>query len=191
MNKNFFVLFVIIAIGLAIFFIVRYRRKDIHKTLYKAAKRGNLKKVKALIAKGADINCKNKNERTPLYIASDKGKIQVVEYLLSLKDKDGKLRVVVDSVDKDGETALHVAADEGYLPIVRFLIEVGDADINKQDKDLDTPLHKSADEGYLNIVRYLIEKKADTKIKNKKGRTPIEEAKNEGQEEVVKFLEGK
>ena len=46
-----------------------------------AAKKGNLKVVKLLVDKGADVNAKDEKGRTPLSIASAGNRPELVEYL--------------------------------------------------------------------------------------------------------------
>jgi len=188
MKKLLIIFLLIIAVGATVLIVMRYKRRSIHKLLYRAAKKGRLAKVKELVEKGASVNYRTRRGRTPLYGAANKGNETIVAYLLSLKDKDGKLVVDVSMVDEDQETPLHAAADEGYCQVVRLLVQEGNADVNKQDVDGDTPLHEAADEGHLDIVTFLIKSGADPTIKNKKGRTPLDEAIDEKRYDVVKYL---
>jgi len=191
MNRELAISLLFAVVGATVLTVVNYRKNDIHRRLYKAAKRGRLEKVKKLVKKGANVNYTNSKKRTPLYGASYKGNADIVAYLLRLKDKDGKLLVDVNMVDEDQETPLHVAADEGYYQVVQLLVKEGKINVNRRDVDGDTALHEAADEGHLAIVKFLVENGADPSIKNKKGRTPLDEAQDEKRQDVIKFLEGK
>ncbi len=51
--------------------------------LLKAAEKGDLPRVNALLAKGADVNAKNNDGWTALMYASYKGNLEVVQALLA------------------------------------------------------------------------------------------------------------
>jgi ankyrin repeat protein len=73
--------------------------------LHKAAKEGNLKLVKELVSKGADVNAKDKYGRTPLHYAAKEGHLDVVKFLVS-KGAD------VNAKDEKGNTPLDAATPE-------------------------------------------------------------------------------
>ncbi|WP_264736084.1 ankyrin repeat domain-containing protein [Wolbachia endosymbiont (group A) of Rhinocyllus conicus] len=83
--------------------------------------------TKALIvAKGIDVNIKDKNEKTPLHLAAENGYKEVVDALL---EKDG---IKINEQDKDGWTPLHLALIIGHVDVVNSLIENG-ANVNIKD----------------------------------------------------------
>jgi len=51
--------------------------------LHRAASDGHLRVVEYLVNQNADINAKDKDGRTPMELASEKGKSAVVEFLKS------------------------------------------------------------------------------------------------------------
>src|SRR5206468_12230693 len=53
--------------------------------LWEAAKRGDVKTVEALLAKGVDVNAKSAYGATALHFACDKGQVEVVKLLLKHK----------------------------------------------------------------------------------------------------------
>lgn len=56
---------------------------DINTQLLQAAKQGNMKKVKELISKGANVNYKNSSGDSPISNAAFYGHIKIVKYLMS------------------------------------------------------------------------------------------------------------
>jgi ankyrin repeat protein len=85
-----------------------------------AAKFGHTDIVEALLAKGADINMKDRHShnRTALILAVDNGHIDTVEVLLA-KGADLKAK------DELGETALMCAERCGHMDIARILKDAG------------------------------------------------------------------
>jgi len=79
-----------------------------------AALDGKLNIVKALVAKGADINAKDLSGNSALMMAAKNGHETVTEYLLSKN-------AAVNYVNDDGYTALIYANEAGYTPIVEQL----------------------------------------------------------------------
>ena len=71
--------------------------------------------VKYLVERGADYNCKDNNNVTPLYFAAYKGHIEIVKYLVE-RGAD------VNCKDNNNDTPLYVAAANGHTEIVKYLI---------------------------------------------------------------------
>jgi ankyrin repeat protein len=75
--------------------------------------------VKLLLQKGAEVESKNENGRTPLSLAAFGWREMVVKLLL---EKGTEL----ESKDKDGDTPLSLAAAiSGYEAVVKLLLEKG------------------------------------------------------------------
>jgi hypothetical protein len=152
--------------------------------LHWAAKKGYKDVAELLIAKGADVNAKNKNGSTPLHMAVEKGYKDVAELLIA-KGAD------VNAKDEYGSTPLHMAASSKYKDIVELLIAKG-ADVNAKDESGSTPLHEAVIRFSLGspgvkgemelfsaqwaVVELLIAKGADVNAKNKNGSTPLHSA---------------
>jgi ankyrin repeat protein len=83
---------------------------------------------------------------------------------------------------------LYSTAASGFLEIV--LYESG-AKINVVDEDGDTPMHDAAFNGHFLVVNYLVWKNAEINHKNKNGKTPLDLAVDEGNEEIAEFLRTK
>jgi ankyrin repeat protein len=84
-----------------------------------AAEKGHEAVVKQLLAKGADVESKDRFDQTPLLWAAGKGHEAVVEQLLE-KGAD------MESKDtRCGHTPLLWAAREGHEAVVKLLLEKG------------------------------------------------------------------
>jgi ankyrin repeat protein len=178
--------------------------------LIDTAKKGDTARVKALIDKGANINAKDKNGRTALMWASEKGYTEIVK-LLREKGAIGTIKIDlyliesaqkgdiagvnallnkgadVNAKDKDGWTALMEASNNGHTEIVKALIDKG-ANINAKDKNGRTALMWASLFGNTEIVKMLLNKGADVNAKDKDGSSALTEALVKGHTEVVKAL---
>ncbi|WP_339045351.1 ankyrin repeat domain-containing protein [Candidatus Mesenet endosymbiont of Agriotes lineatus] len=72
--------------------------------------------VKLLISKGADVNAKDKNGHTPLYVAIYKNNVDIAKLLIS-NGAD------INAKDNSGNTLLQVASEEGNEEMVTLLEE--------------------------------------------------------------------
>lgn len=84
------------------------------EALVVAARKGWMKELKALISSGANVNAKNKNNKTALIMAVQTGHTEIVKILI---DAGADVNVQTDN----GETALTIAELKGYSEIVRIL----------------------------------------------------------------------
>jgi tetratricopeptide (TPR) repeat protein len=74
--------------------------------------------VESLIAKGADINAKNKDGSTPLYTAVSNNRTEMAELLIA-KGAD------INAKDESGKTSLHNADIEGHKDVADLLKKHG------------------------------------------------------------------
>lgn len=104
------------------------------------------------LAKGAKIDTKDGNGRTPLMLASKMGHIPlVIVYLDRNASKDLK--------DQNGQSALSHACLNNQLDAVRILLEQG-ADTESKAKNGQTGLMMAAENGYHDVMGLLLEKGA-------------------------------
>ncbi|XP_066911304.1 transient receptor potential cation channel subfamily A member 1 homolog isoform X2 [Clytia hemisphaerica] len=117
----------------------------------------------------------DKNENTPLHIASTKGHIKAVEVLLSM----GSL---IDAKNDQNLTPLHLASKYGRSRIVRLLLEESGTHniVNDEDDASNTPLHLAALEGHENVLSILLEKGAAVDARNAMLWTPLDCAASRG-----------
>lgn len=128
-------LFQIFVVGLCFFAAAAQAGEN--TPLHDAAKEGNKAKVEALLAKGAEVNAKDKGGWTPLHSAAYYGKKDVAEFLLA-KGAD------VNARDNDGTTPLHSAMHALNIDMVELLVAKG-ASFNTQDNIGTTPLAERVD----------------------------------------------
>ncbi|MBK5274707.1 MAG: ankyrin repeat domain-containing protein [Desulfuromonadales bacterium] len=122
--------------------------------LHAAAQNGDLAKVRALLAKGADVNERyGNNDGTPLLFAAWNGHTKVVNLLIAHGAN-------VNARDGEGSTSLHYAAMKGYVEVASLLI-ARHADINAKDNEGDRPLHDAVRKGKKNVVKVLLAHGAD------------------------------
>jgi outer membrane protein assembly factor BamB len=120
------------------------RAADLGPDLLAAAKKGDTNAVKALLAKGADVNAKNAYGATALSSAADKGHLAIVKLLM-----DHKADVnVKDTFYKS--SPLDWAIMRGHVDIVKVLVAAGAS-------GADDSLQSAAAGGRIEIVRAILE----------------------------------
>ncbi|MHC4728811.1 MAG: ankyrin repeat domain-containing protein, partial [Planctomycetota bacterium] len=104
--------------------------------------------VETLISKGADVNIRDWQSKTPLHHAVEAGKKEIVDLLLSK-------RAWINVKDAWGcETPLHMAARMHHRDIMQLLIFNG-ADVNAKKQLDDTPLLMAALAGPEQLDKHL------------------------------------
>jgi len=95
-----------------------------HAILLERLPEGSLegKIVKILLESGADADKAAEEGVTPLFIASQEGKLKIVKCLVEV----GKAEV--DEADNGGVTPLYIASQKGKLDVVKYLVEEGKAE---------------------------------------------------------------
>jgi len=110
---------------------------DPSKDMIKAAKAGNVERVKELLkADPKLVGARDKDGSTPLHCGTWKGHLGVVSVLLD----HGADVNAHNQNDHWGTTPLHAAAHANQAAIAELLIERG-ADVNATDMNDKTPLH--------------------------------------------------
>ena len=167
------------------------RPKDKHgmlsaeSALHIAAKAGNLEMSRVLVAAGAVVDLNDFVRQSPLVVAAQYGRTEVVEYLLS-KKADPNHAV------SEGYRALMYAVRNGHGAAAKLLLK-NKADINAQADAKDTALHftlyaepiAKAQE----MIQLLMDHGIDPAITNIEGRTAAQEARSRGKDDLAIFIE--
>ena len=121
--------------------------------------------AKMLVQYGADVNKPDNAGRTPLMLAAQSGKLDLVEYLV-------KCNADILKRDVEGYTALMDACIYGYLDVVDYLADRG---VLCDDKATDgiTTLMAAALSGSLPIVKYLLDHNVNKDAQDNRGRTAL------------------
>lgn len=175
-------------------------RADKHP-LHLAAADGNSMHISELLAAGADVNARDRQNQTPLHLAALSGEAQAVEQLLSAGadvtacDENGNTALhaatkhcapatcvdlllaagaEVNAANQSGETPLLLAAAHNSVPIVQRLLAAG-ADVNAVGDRASghSALHVAAARGDLAMVNVLLAAGADADARNCKRDTPL------------------
>ncbi|XP_046559267.1 uncharacterized protein LOC124268339 [Haliotis rubra] len=123
----------------------------------------------------------NKDGNTPVHLACQEGRIDVVDILL-------KRNADLTILNFDNCSPLHVwACKNGHIDTVKLLIEKG-ADVSAADGHGNTPLSWVCVTGHIDIVKLLIEKGADVSTARGYRYTPLSWACKNGHIDIVKLL---
>jgi hypothetical protein len=174
----------------------KFRKPSIYKPIYSgnvnsdlvvAVFKGDIRKVRSLLAKRANVNYRDDSGDSVLMLAVNLGKpLQMIRLLL---DAGADVNAInnKDSGRKDKTALLYAAGYGDNTNVMRLLLKRG-ADINAQDEDGMTALMWEANLDGINEVKLLLEKKADINIKDKYGRTALQIALNRGRKEIADLL---
>ena len=181
--------------------------------LLEAAETGAASKLKALVARGADVNAKNDSGITGLMLAALEGHTAAAQVLLELgadpaarnrvgvtplmlAARQGQTAVVnvllargvdINARSDFGFTALILAADSGQSESVRALLGRG-AEVNAKSKLGLTALMGAARNGHAGIAEMLLAKGAQVNAKNQMGETALSMAAEKGRTAIVELL---
>ena len=131
-----------------------------------AAREGNLKNVKDLIANGAQLNQSNDDEKhTPIHDAAAFNHLDVVQYLV-------EAGADMEREDYYGSTPLLRAAQQGHANVVAFLLDKH----AKESSYGETAMLQASSNGHLNVVQLLVERGSDPNETNNEGHVALHEA---------------
>ena len=127
-----------------------------------------------------DVEARDCVDRTPLMVALEYGKPEVVKALLVLGANPS-------GTSDDGGTCLSRAIDAGDFESLRLLIDAG-ADIELSSSGFYTPLALAATRGNVAMVQYLLQRGANIEARGEMEETPLIEACLFGQAETAALL---
>ncbi|KAI0296783.1 hypothetical protein B0F90DRAFT_1819791 [Multifurca ochricompacta] len=149
--------------------------------LIAASAKGHYDIVGRLLDLRASINTVGPNGRTALYSATEKGHLNIVGRLL---EKCAN----VNTWFMDRYTPLGEALEKGYSEIVQRLYQRG-ANVNLQNRFGETLLHQVSLGRYeLGFAQLLLAHGASVHTQDNRDRTPLDVARESGNEEVVQLL---
>nr|XP_012612235.1 BRCA1-associated RING domain protein 1 isoform X1 [Microcebus murinus] len=120
---------------------------------------------------------RNHRGETLLHIASIKGDIPSVEYLLQ-NGSDPNVK------DHAGWTPLHEACNHGHLKVVELLLQ-HKALVNSTGYQNDSPLHDAVKNGHVDIVKLLLSYGASRNAVNIFGLRPVDYTDNENMKSLL------
>ena len=144
--------------------------------LYIASQKGHVEVAKLLLEKGASIDLQKNIGASALYIASEKGHVEVAKLLVENGAK-------IDLREKSGACALHVATQNGHIEVVKLLIKKH-AQVDLTYNRL-SPLMIACECGLSSITQVLLDHDADTYLRNNKGQTALEIAKEKNHVDII------
>jgi len=145
-----------------------------------AAKDGDLRAVRALVAKRINVNEPARDGSTALLWAVYHSDAEMTKALLAAGAK-------VDTPNKYGVTPLIQASRSGDTPLIDLLLKSG-AKATLAHPDGETALMAAARTGHLDAVRLLIEANSDVNATTYQQETALMWAAAEGHADVVKAL---
>ncbi|KAH0556941.1 hypothetical protein GP486_005272 [Trichoglossum hirsutum] len=150
--------------------------------LVAAAFHGRKEVVKLLLQHGADTDSPGQRDGPALHAAAAQGHLDIVKVLLSRganpQTQGGQFRF-----------ALTAAAFNGNVRIMRVLLDEG-AELNATDRENDNALHGAVWGGHIEAVEFLLERGINRDVSGKENGTPLEMARNTGQERIARLLNG-
>jgi ankyrin repeat protein len=148
--------------------------------LIEAAKKSDRSAVRALIAKGADINAAEPDGTTALHWASYRDDVESADAMLRAGAR-------VNSANDLGATPLWIASLNGSAAMVRRLLEAG-ANPNAALLRGETPVMVASRSGSAAVVEQLLAKGADVNARAARGQTALMWAVAQKHPDVVKVL---
>jgi ankyrin repeat protein len=165
-----------------------FSKEDLEKygqELCQAAAAGKFERVVDLVNIGACVNSTDFDKRTPLHVAAAEGRLDVVEFLLSMKAD-------VHSKDRWGGDPLKDAIRGNHKRVQEVLKAHGALGLADEHSDhgqtIGEKMCASACKGDLNEIKSLFAKRASVNAADYDKRSALHLAAAEGHEEVVKFL---
>jgi len=183
--------------------------------LFRSLENGDFAEFQRLLDGAIHVSARNKLGETLLYVAAEKGQIEMVKLLVakgadaraltpsgetvlhaaSMIESSALMTALIEAgaeinaVNRDGETPLHWAAMTGTFLAVKALADAG-ADLDAQDlRTRNTALHAAASHNDIVLIHYLLSKNVRTDIRNNNGLTALELARAGGRASAVRLLE--
>lgn len=148
--------------------------------LHEAASLGHLDLVKLLLARGADVDARERNGDTPLLRA---GEYPWEDCTIALINSGADIHIK----DGFGRTTLHFACRSGLLNIVNILL-ARNMDADERDVEDKTPLFHAVENSHTDCILALLDHGANLDIQDHSGFTVLHEAASHGNFNAVNIL---
>ena len=148
--------------------------------LLEAVKDGYLQGAEQMLLRKSDVDVRDQNGRTALFLAAIRGDEDFVEMLLRYNPKIG-------AVDNYGSSPLYYAAAANNAGVIEMLVAKG-ADLNLSNRQGLTPLMVAASRGHLDAVGMLVELKSDVEMTDFTGRTAYDWAVRNNRMVIIRYL---
>lgn len=158
------------------------------RSIHVAVQEGNLDEIKAILARGTDVNEPDGSQNTPLHIALRKGYFDIAEYLM----ENAVAKADINAVTRTGETPLYIACSMVAVDMVKSLLQRGanvNAQLNQHHATTGvSPLMASIPSSYeinvkkrrrtdmVTIMKTLIDHGCDLDLQNSLGNTALHRA---------------
>ena len=145
--------------------------------------------IQLLAPLAKSVNDVDKEGKTPIFLASKEGNLDIIKILAPLASNDPNQNGITDYRDEDMEkTPMHIAAENGDIEIVKFLAPLTDNPNPSAFHDFSDPMSLAIDNGKLEIVQILAPlAKKNYRLKWFKG--CIENAYDLGETEIAEYLD--
>nr|XP_017021260.1 protein TANC2 isoform X3 [Drosophila kikkawai] len=146
-----------------------------------AARHGCVDVVGILLSRGAQIDARNRQGYSALWLAVKEGHWSVVEQLLQ------RGALLDEPLGQTRKTPLMIAAEEGHLELMELLLARGSA-LEAQDHEGFTALSWACLRGHLAAAKTLIEHGCNRHHEDHNGRTALDLAAYQGAASLVLYL---
>ncbi|XGW21641.1 hypothetical protein V3C99_004540 [Haemonchus contortus] len=151
--------------------------------LHEVAALGDPNLLKIMFKLHADANVLDKDDKTPVHVAAERGFTSIVEQLI---DKFGGS---IRARTRDGSTLLHIAACSGHTSTALAFLKRG-VPLFMPNKKGALGLHSAAAAGFNEVVKMLIARGTNVDIRTKDNYTALHVAVQSGKASVVETLLG-
>lgn len=151
--------------------------------IHRSVDRDDLAGVRAEVDAGISLEATDYRDKTPLLLAAEQGRMQIVEYLVQQgADVNATTRPGTGEI-----TPLRYAIANDDWEMTRYLINNG-AEVNKANPQGWTPIMTAARLGNREIIQLLVDAGADISARTEDGLTPVRIASNNGWTDIVVWL---
>ncbi|XP_063904912.1 uncharacterized protein LOC135123981 [Zophobas morio] len=127
---------------------------------------GDIRRLKALVSKSADLNASDNQDKRPIHYACEIENYNMVKLLVEQE-------VALDVWDSLGRTPLHYICNKGNFKIAELLVNAC-PNVDVKDQEGKTPLHFACQKGHRYIVELLLSKGSDRNIADNNNKKPID-----------------